>query len=209
METQGGYVGLVNLYTYYQFLQDEPGVLAERIFESNVRGYQQDTSVNKEIRASLENNTLPSDFWILNNGITMLASETGSAGYLGLNVSDPQIVNGLQTSREIFNYFHAASLDSVNRQDDARSVLVRVIIITDPAAKDLVIKSTNSQNQMLPASLRGADQSHRDIEELFKALWSILRPSKGILQRSGPAHQKNRNSKCACSSSDLNCLAEA
>jgi hypothetical protein len=30
----------------YSFLEDEPGVLAERIFESNVRGFQQHTPVN-------------------------------------------------------------------------------------------------------------------------------------------------------------------
>jgi hypothetical protein len=54
MQTEEGYVGLVKLRDYYSFLEDEPGVLAERIFESNVRGFQQHTPVNTQIRHSLE-----------------------------------------------------------------------------------------------------------------------------------------------------------
>jgi hypothetical protein len=181
METEGGFVGLMNLHTYYKFLQDEPGVLAERIFESNVRGYQQDTGVNEDIKSSLENRTLPADFWILNNGITMLASATGSAGHLALSISDPQIVNGLQTSREIFNYFSKPTPTDV----DSRSVLIRVIEINDGAAQDLVIRATNSQNRMAPASLRMTDQIHRDIEELFKSYDLYYDRRKGFYRDQG------------------------
>jgi hypothetical protein len=171
METQGGYVGLVNIHTLYDFLQDEPGVLAERIFESNIRGYQQDTPVNKQIRASLDDRYSLTNFWTLNNGITIISTGVGSAGHLALNVSDPQIVNGLQTSREIFNHFNRPPANGGDdpRVNDSRSVLVRVLIITDEAAQDAVIRATNSQNQLAPSSFRMTDQIHRDIEGLFKS----------------------------------------
>src|SRR5207302_11128845 len=41
LETPEGWVGLVKLHEYWKFLQDEHGDLHERIFESNVRGFQQ------------------------------------------------------------------------------------------------------------------------------------------------------------------------
>ena len=48
MTTVEGFVGLVRLNTFYEFIQDEPGVLAERIFKSNVRGYQPEAVVNEK-----------------------------------------------------------------------------------------------------------------------------------------------------------------
>jgi hypothetical protein len=68
-----------------------------------VRDYQGDVEVNREIRDALENPG-NEEFWWLNNGITILASKANYAqGDLVLD--DPQIVNGLQTSIEIFEYF--------------------------------------------------------------------------------------------------------
>ena len=46
--------------------------------------------------------------------------------------------------------------------------MVRVIQTDEPELQDKIISATNSQNKMLPASLRMTDQIHRDIEELFK-----------------------------------------
>lgn len=78
-------------------------------------------------------------------------------------MTDPQIVNGLQTSREIYNYFSANPL----LKTDDRSLLVRLITTTDTAVRDSVIRSTNSQNQMPEEALRATDAIHRQIETLF------------------------------------------
>lgn len=162
MSTAEGYVGLVKLADYYEFLQDEPGVLAERIFESNVRGYQSDTSINSEILETLRESS-GQNFWLLNNGITIVSPNAAQAGHKQLSIEDPQIVNGLQTSRVIFRFF-----DADHPADDERSVLVRVISTSDLALQDRIIRATNSQNKMATASLRMTDQIHRDIEEYFK-----------------------------------------
>ncbi len=96
LETQEGFVGLVKLHDYWRFLLDEHGDLQKRIFESNVRGFQQNTPVNVGIRKTLE---APgkADFWELNTGITILAGKASKVGYKKLEIDDPQIVNGLQT----------------------------------------------------------------------------------------------------------------
>jgi AIPR protein len=166
MQTVEGFVGLAKLRDFCDFIQDEDGVLAERIFESNVRGYQADAVVNRQIQNSLENVQGKGNFWLLNNGVTIISPKAVQAGHLHLSIDDPQIVNGLQTSREIYSYFNNKALSGANA--DKRTILVRVIQTAEPDLQDMIIRATNSQNRMLPASLRMTDQIHRDIEELFK-----------------------------------------
>jgi AIPR protein len=165
MTTVEGFVGLVRLNAFYEFIQDDPGVLAERIFESNVRGYQPEAIVNEKIRTSLKDINGKGNFWLLNNGVTIISPMATQAGHLHLSIDDPQIVNGLQTSREIFAHFY--SIGEAGKEDK-RTLMVRVIQTAEPELQDKIISATNSQNKMLPASLRMTDQIHRDIEELFK-----------------------------------------
>lgn len=180
MTTNEGYVGLVALPDYFKFIQDTNGELARRIFESNVRGWQENTSVNKQIRTSLASDS-SINFWLLNNGITILASKTATAGPKRLSVKGPQVVNGLQTSREIYDYY-AKKSDS---KTDKRSILVRVIETEDPDLFDVVVKATNSQNKMPPASLRATDQIHRQVEELFKQYDLYYDRRKGVHKDEG------------------------
>jgi hypothetical protein len=163
LSTPEGQIGLVGLADYYQFIIESNGQLAERFFDSNVRGYWKTTTVNKRIAATLRAATQP-EFWLLNNGITVLTEQVGAGGHLEAEVTDPQIVNGLQTSREVYNYFSAAPAASF---PDNRRLLVRLITSTDTAIRDSVIRSTNSQNEMPEEALRATDPIHRQIETLF------------------------------------------
>lgn len=80
-----------------------------------------------------------------------------------MTLEDPQIVNGLQTSTELYRYFSQA-----NTEGDKRNLLVRVIVPTKPESRDRIIKATNSQTQIPLASLRATDKIHRDIEEYLR-----------------------------------------
>lgn len=162
LSAEEGHVGLVKLSEFFRFLKDDMGDLAEKIFESNVRGYQADTPVNARIRKSLDE-PKKANFWLLNNGVTIISSKVSSAGHLRLNLTDPQIVNGLQTSREVFSYWN-----EMEPGNDQRSLLVRVIVTDDPEVSDMVIRATNSQNRMQESSLRMTDPIHRKIEDLLK-----------------------------------------
>jgi hypothetical protein len=105
----------------------------------------------------------PPEFWLLNNGITILTEKIGTGGHLEAEVTDPQIVNGLQTSREVYNHFSVV----VPKATDDRRLLVRLITTMDTATRDSVIRSTNSQNEMPEEALRATDAVHRQIETLF------------------------------------------
>lgn len=156
-----GYICLVRIRDYDKFIRDEAGQLRRSLFEANVRDYQGSTAVNEEIAQSLRVKG-GEDFWWLNNGITIVAGKATQSGK-ALTLEDPQIVNGLQTSTVIFRYFSEA-----NTEGDERNVLVRVIVPTKAESRDRVIKATNSQTNIPPASLRATDKIHRDIEEYLR-----------------------------------------
>lgn len=158
------YVSLVNLADYYRFITEPSGELIKHIFESNVRDYQGHVTVNKEIQDTLQSENAE-DFWWLNNGVTIIASSaTFSTGKM-LKIDFPEIVNGLQTSNEIFNFF---SKNPDKLEHESRNLLVRVIVPQDEDSRDKIIFATNSQTSIPKASLRATDSIHRQIELYFK-----------------------------------------
>jgi hypothetical protein len=162
LSTEEGEIGLVRLIDFYAFIADPGGRVAERFFDSNVRGYWPHSPINKGIAETLKGKADP-EFWLLNNGITVLAEKYVTASFLNLEVHDPQIVNGLQTSRQIYTHFSGNQGDS----NDPRKLLVRVIKSTDKTTRDAIIKCTNSQNQMPAEALRTTDPIHRQLEQAF------------------------------------------
>lgn len=155
-----GYIALVRLKDFINFIRADNGQLRKNLFEANVRDYQGSNQVNEDMQQTLLAGG-PEDFWWLNNGVTVVASRAVQGGKI-LTVEDPQIVNGQQTSTEIFNYFHGANTDA-----DERCVMVRVIVANEPASRDRIIKATNSQTSIPAASLRATEKIHRDIQEFL------------------------------------------
>lgn len=157
------YVVLSSLKDYFKFVVDESGYLRRHIFEANVRDYQGKVEVNTSILETL-NKQDDLDFWWLNNGITVLASKASISGKT-ISLDDVQIVNGLQTTNEIYNYMRDKDL---NKLDDERAILIRIVVTNDITARDRIIKATNNQTQIPPASLSATDEIQRNIEDYFK-----------------------------------------
>ncbi|MGV1752803.1 AIPR family protein [Agrobacterium sp. CG674] len=155
-----GYVALVKLPHYFNFLKGGGDKVRADLFEANVRDYQGTTEVNSEISKTLR--SVADDFWWFNNGVTVLASRATSSGSV-ITVENPQIVNGLQTSSEIASYFDESE------RDDTRSVMVKIVASENEEIRDRIIKATNNQNTVNPASLRATDKVQRDIEHHLKA----------------------------------------
>ncbi len=157
------FVSIATIDSYFDFITDEKGDLRRNIFEANVRDYQGANEVNEAIAETLRENATAEDFWWLNNGVTILCSKATHSGKV-LTIENPEIVNGLQTSRELYNYFESRNIES-----DPRHVLVRVIVPSSPESRDRIIKATNSQTTIPTASLRSTEKIHRDIEDYFRS----------------------------------------
>jgi len=153
------YVLLARLTDYFNFVTDG-GRLRRYLFDSNVRDFMGMNRVNEDIQNTLRGAESP-DFWWLNNGVTMLASSAAITGK-SIQISDIQIVNGLQTTESIFRYFQGRDLAK-----DQRCVLVKVIITNDEAVRDAIIRATNNQTDVELASLHATDKIQRDVEDIF------------------------------------------
>lgn len=158
------YVGLVSLKDYYRFIVSEDNILRRKFFEANVRDYQGRNNVNSSIRETLETGQ-SEDFWWLNNGITILTSEAMLVNNRELQLTNPEIVNGLQTSNEIYLYFK----NNLNLLDsETRNVLVRIIVPDSEESRDNIIFATNNQTNIPKASLRVTYPIHLQIELYLK-----------------------------------------
>jgi hypothetical protein len=155
-------VCIATLKKFAEFITDEHGELRRNFFEPNVRDYQgKGNPVNKDIRETL-NSAENKEFWWLNNGVTILATSHSLSGNK-LTIAKPEIVNGLQTSQEIYSFFK-----SHPDKADSRNVLVRVIAPPDEKTRNRITKATNNQTPIPPVSLHAADDIHWDIEDSFK-----------------------------------------
>jgi len=179
---RNAYVCVVRLPDFYSFITDK-GTLREYMFDANVRDHAPDVKVNKGIRATL---AAPGndDFWWLNNGITVLASDV-SYNDGTLQITDPLIVNGLQTSYELFNHFSVGG-----SKDDKRTLMVRVIENTDTDTSDRIINATNSQTKIESINLHATEQIHKDIEAALKAAGLFYDRRKNYYRNKGESASK-------------------
>jgi len=160
-DDNNGYVALVTLGNFYDLITNA-GELREGIFDSNVRDYAEAVEVNEQIRKTLENAKDNPKFWWLNNGITILADKVCGTSKR-LRLTEPRIVNGLQTSHVIYHY-----LKPLPDTKDRRHAVIRIIETPDTDLQDQIIRATNSQTKISSAILRASDQLQRDIETEFK-----------------------------------------
>ncbi len=155
------YVLLVRLEDYWRFVSDENSHLRRYLFDSNVRDYLGTNQVNLDISRSLSDATAP-DFWWLNNGVTILATNATVPGKT-IQLQDIQIVNGLQTTETIFRHFQNGSKVSADR-----ALLVKIIVSSDTHVRDQIIRATNNQSLVEIAALHATDKVQRDIEDILE-----------------------------------------
>lgn len=182
---QKNYVALVDLKSYFNFIVNDEGDVRKSFFDSNVRDYQGKNNVNSSISETLHRAD-DNDFWWLNNGVTVLASEATLVNNRELQIVNSEIVNGLQTSMEIYNYF------SENREaleSEKRSILLRIIVPDNEESRDQIIFATNNQTNIPKATLRVTDPIHLQIEMYFK--------SRGLFYDRRKNYYKNQGHKPA------------
>ncbi len=154
------YIILCNIKEFYNFLKDEKDELKRYLFDSNVRDYNGMNKTNLDIYKTLLQDD-GTDFWWLNNGITILSSNAVNMGKF-IKIENVQIVNGLQTSYTIFDYFN-----DFPDVEDQRKIMVKIITETDGETRDRIIRATNSQTSIQEASLHATDKIQRDIEDIL------------------------------------------
>jgi len=126
-----------------------------RLFSANVRDYlgsrKSDANINNSIKITAESS--PDDFWVFNNGITVLTNffeETKARGKKFLTIRGISIVNGAQTTGAIGSLKKAPD---VNARVPARFVQTpNTELIYD------IIQYNNSQNKVTASDFRSTDR---------------------------------------------------
>ena len=171
------YAVLVRIKDFVDFLSNEEGALNPRLFEQNVRAYRGDQGVNQDIRASVKEPHSDIDFWWLNNGVTILSTLV-VLGTGELVLTNPQVVNGLQTSTVIHGAWDAST-------DDERCVLVKVVQANDQTLRNRIIKATNFQNKLPAVALRASDPLQSRIEMYFDSVGLLYERQQNFYRNQG------------------------
>lgn len=162
-----------------------------RLFARNVRGFLGSTEINRGMETTLAKE--PEYFWYYNNGVTIVcddAKQESSRGQNILRVTNPQVINGQQTTR---------TLARTLRKGTGASVLVRVIRIPRGGKDNAnnfetlvskIVGATNWQNAIRPSDLMSNDRRQIEIERQLRKLNYLYlrkRMTKSEARRAGNA----------------------
>ncbi|MGE0133583.1 MAG: AIPR family protein [Dehalococcoidia bacterium] len=141
------------------------------LFRLNPRYYQTaKTAVNSNVLKTLRDPGERSNFFIYNNGITVVCnsvSATPSEDSVSLLVRGFQIVNGCQTTLTLAE---VQGRESVVNKLTGVDVLMRVTETQQAAIADGIAKWTNSQNPMKPEDFKANDRRHERLHDQFNRL---------------------------------------
>lgn len=152
------YLGVVKASTIIDLMTDEDHELLPNVFYDNVRDFQGENKVNKEI-ASTVTSHYKDAFLILNNGITIVAEELETTRNT-FTISNYQIINGCQTSNVLFE--NKANID------DTVLVPVKLISSKDSDITGRLIRSTNRQTEVKEQDLIAFSNFQKKLEEYYK-----------------------------------------
>lgn len=138
-----------------------------RLFSANVRDYlgsrKSDANINNGIKKTAQSD--PGDFWVYNNGITVLThhfEELTSRGRKQLHVRGVSIVNGAQTT---------GALGSLTKAPDAMAfVPARFVQTNDTDLVYNIIQFNNSQNKVTASDFRSTDRIQKRLREEVGAI---------------------------------------
>lgn len=158
---QEAYIGIVPCREYLKLICDEEGVLNRRLFYDNVRDFQGHNPVNTEIQATLEDSARSDRFALLNNGVTVVASDVNKVG-TSFRLEGYQIVNGCQTSHLLY----------LNREQLTPNVYmpIKLIVTADSEVTNQITQGTNRQTEVKLEAFESLAPFQKMLEELYLAL---------------------------------------
>ncbi|KND20880.1 hypothetical protein AFK20_09475 [Enhydrobacter aerosaccus] len=154
------YIGNISVLDYLSLIEDQNKNLSKDLFYDNIRDFQGDNKVNKEIRDTIISSKNQLLLSLMNNGITIIAKKVEKIGSK-MKLTDFQIVNGCQTSHILF-------ANRENLLNDTQIVL-KVIETIDLDVTNKIIRATNRQTEVKDEAFESLKPFHKDLQEYYKA----------------------------------------
>lgn len=150
-------------------------LLSESVFEENVRSFQgADNKVNSKILDTLKSQEGAKKFFVLNNGITMIADEvTCNYSTNDFTVVNFQIINGCQTSNMLYQYYnYLVNQDGMNLEEKLREVYIplKIICVKNNDLTVEIVESTNNQTSIGSDQLYALSHVPREIQQFFNTV---------------------------------------
>lgn len=159
------YLGILSARQFLTLISNEGGVIKSILYD-NVRDFQGENDVNREIAETLGSPDADK-FVILNNGITIICKELRNIVRNRFLLSDYQIVNGCQTSHVLY-YNKSAITDSVY-------VSVKIISTSDEDTVNRIVKATNRQTEVTDEQLMALNDFNKKLEAYYQTYSGVQR----------------------------------
>lgn len=150
------YLGFIEIPEYLKLITSELSGIKKSVFYSNVRDYQGDTDVNQEISATICNE--PDNFLFYNNGVTIICKSIRRTSDK-FTLNDYQIVNGCQTSHEIFK--------NKNKNITNIKIVIKLIVTDDEDTISNIIRATNRQTKISDEQFIALGEFHKELEDYY------------------------------------------
>lgn len=138
-----------------------------KFFSANVRDYlgsrKSDKNINEGIKSTARQN--PQDFWVYNNGITVLTNEfkqNKRNGKLFLKIKGASVINGAQTTGALGHL-------GVQPSEDVK-LQARFVVCNNPNKVQNIVNYNNSQNKITAPDFRSSDAIQKRLETEFKKI---------------------------------------
>lgn len=141
-----------------------------RLFDLNLRYEVRNSPVNGDIIESLKHLKTRKHFHHFNNGLIIVAANYGLRDKeTSIRLTEPQIVNGLQTVKSIYN---AVASKEVSLEDLEKDCVVQVKVIQahEPTFISAIVQSTNNQNPMAARNLKANNREQKELRTKFSML---------------------------------------
>ncbi len=142
----------------------------DNIYMENVRHFLNGSNVNKGIGKRISNEDEKMDFWVFNNGITLLADKVVlQEANKKIVISNPKIIDGLQSSYSIFKSLADGSMQEERKKEIfQREILIKVVSNVSDEIKEDIIKSNNDRNKVSSVNFLSMDENQKYIENEFR-----------------------------------------
>lgn len=135
----------------------------DELFSANYRGFlgiSKRKKINSTIKSTAEKQ--PTDFWVFNNGVTLLTTKLYSKNKKPY-IKGISIINGAQTTGSLGSVDENISLNDVR-------VMCRIVVCKNPEKIDLIVKYNNTQNKITTWDQFANDDHQKLIKSQFDAL---------------------------------------
>lgn len=146
-----------------KWLYDMYKLYGEDLFSANYRGFLgvgKRKKINNAIKQTAESEA--NNFWVFNNGITILTLEVDSSKKSETVITGMSIINGAQTTGSLSSIEDGkiGNLENVK-------VLCRIIKCNNPSLIPLIVKANNTQNEIASWDTYSNDAEQRVLKEKF------------------------------------------